>query len=247
MFYQDNHTRVLVRIQTDAETMEDAVDFIDEFVEDGRITPEQEDRIYQWATHWFNVLEAMRELNQPQQNLANMAPLQRLAHDNQNVHTAEVNAQTKRAIDILTSVPMPHLQSTLQEIKSKVNPNTYYDVTGWYAVQDNDRLYKRLLDGCVAYINASSHKTELWTRLCQEMDESVTKCWMGHITRLCNTFVGFDDRFAAPVPVGELLQQRMSAIAAKDIETEAKIDEAIAVLDELNVPDSERAAWLDAF
>ena len=59
--------------------------------------------------------------------------------------------------------------------------------------------------------------------------------------------VGFDVSFVSPVSVGEILQNKMAAIAALEIETEEKIKQASAVMEELHVPDVERTAWLEAF
>ncbi len=246
MFHQRHYMPLIARIMQ-SHTMDEASDLIEDAIAADEIGPREEHDAYRWAMHWFQELEEF----EPPAVLANMAPLQRLAHDNQNVHTAEINAQTKRGMDVLLNLDIPAHQSTLAEVKARAKDRTYYDAAGWYGVpmyvNEIEDLYKHLLDGCVAYINASSHKEELWSRLCQEMDESVGKCCMGHITRLCNTFVGFDDRFAPPLPVGELLQQKMAVIAAKDIETYLKVQEANAVFEELHVPEDQREAWLEAF
>jgi hypothetical protein len=47
--------------------------------------------------------------------------------------------------------------------------------------------------------------------------------------------------------VGELLQQRMSAIAALGLETADAVARAKKVLIELAVPQDQHSAWLDAF
>ena len=250
MLYEENYAAAVFAARA-LPTRQAVEQLIEAEVTAHRIGERQAFRFRAVLREWFPQAHAPPLRNQ----------LHQIANDRQNVHTTQVSAQTTRTMDMLLAIPVSSVPTTvfqvLEHYLSRISAQSqsalasYCDVVDWYerksCVETNDRLYKRLLDGCVAYINASPHKDELWVRLLQEIDESVGMCCMGHITRLCNTFVGFDERFAAPVPVGELLQQRMSAIAAKDIETDAKIVEATAVLNELNVPEDERAAWLDAF
>jgi hypothetical protein len=59
--------------------------------------------------------------------------------------------------------------------------------------------------------------------------------------------VGFDDAFKPPVSTGEMLQNKMAAIAAKEVDTEIKQSEARDVFAELGIPVAEQAAWLEAF
>jgi hypothetical protein len=59
--------------------------------------------------------------------------------------------------------------------------------------------------------------------------------------------VGFDDAFVPPIPVGEILQQKMAAISAMDIEYDKQIELAEEVLAELKIPREEHGNWLAAF
>jgi hypothetical protein len=59
--------------------------------------------------------------------------------------------------------------------------------------------------------------------------------------------VGFDEAFVPPVPVGEILQQKMAAISAMDIEYEKQIEMAEELLAELKIPHEEHKNWLAAF
>jgi hypothetical protein len=59
--------------------------------------------------------------------------------------------------------------------------------------------------------------------------------------------VGFDDAFVPPVPVGEILQQRMAAISEMEVPYEKQIELAESVLAELNIPAEEHKNWLAAF
>ena len=128
------------------------------------------------------------------------------------------------------------------------------DMWRWYTTRTcrttDDKLYKRALDGLYRTIRDTPQeemRRELYKRAWEECLESVGMCCDGHISRLCNVLVGFDDAFAPPVPFGELLQARMSSIAAMEIETDEKVRQATAFFNEFAVPEAERAAWLDAF
>jgi hypothetical protein len=58
--------------------------------------------------------------------------------------------------------------------------------------------------------------------------------------------VGFDMNVRADVPVGEILQQKIAAIAGMDLSIELKVGKAWVVLEELAVPMDQRIAWIDA-
>lgn len=108
-------------------------------------------------------------------------------------------------------------------------------------------MYKRMLDGLWARVKAHKERKELTKRLWEEAFESVDKCCQGHLSRLANVLVGFTEEVKAEVPVGEILQQKIAAIAAKDIGVEFKVCEAWTVFEELKVPMEERDAWIEAF
>ena len=186
--------------------------------------------------------------------------LQRLAEDRQNVHTAAVNRQTKEGEDRLLATPTDGRQvglrilrvfsaraGTLRDVMYVMN-----DVNDWYSRttirEPGDRLYGRLLEGLWALIDKQPHavRSELVTRLWQEMAESVGMCSEGHISRLINVMVGFDDNFNPPVSLGEVLQTKIAAIAAMDIPVTGKLSQARALMTELGLPASEQAPWLEA-
>ena len=182
--------------------------------------------------------------------------LQRLALDAQNVHTKEVTAQTSEAQEYLLKTEVPAGQETVAELETawadKVQrKKVMRDVKLWYGMQTcvkkDDWLYKRMLDGLWARIKVHKERAELTQRLWEEAFESVDKCCQGHLSRLANVLVGFTDEVKAEVPVGEILQQRIAAIAEKDIGVEFKVCEAWAVFEELKVPMEERDAWIEAF
>lgn len=179
--------------------------------------------------------------------------LQKFASDNQNVHRKVVADQTNDHTEKLLAVTVPGEQNTLAEVRTLFGKarKVMKDVEHWYSITlcrtEADCLYKRTLDGLWALIKASEHKEELCKRLKEEMTESVGMCCEGHLSRLCNVLAGFDEAFSTVVSKGEILQQKMSEIAALDVTERTKKMRARKVLRDLAIPASEHAAWLDAF
>jgi hypothetical protein len=191
--------------------------------------------------------------------------LQALAQDQQNVHTREVSHQTNESTRKLLEVTVPLQQKTEQTLMLSwyALPNApphhkilkvAIDMNKWFNTEtcreQGDKLYKHLLRGLVAYISQVRDvetKQELWKRAYQECDESVGMCCEGHITRLCNVLVGFDEAFQPPVPFSEILQNKMAAISLMDVSIDEKIQHATTFFNEYAVPMEQRQAWLDAF
>lgn len=219
---------------------------------DGRIT-----------NHWFilNVERVEEEIGwweqmhaPDQPGIVPVGELHKLTLDAQNVHTGVVAKHTNAAVDKLLVFPVPATQNTLTEVEKawatfpkKDKTKTLKDMRRWYdAVScraDDDWLYRRALNGLWARIKK---EPELVRRLWEEAGESVGMCCEGHLSRLSNVLVGFDESFAPVVPLGELLQQRMAAIAAEDIDTLVKVERAWFTMEELGVPMEERDAWIEA-
>jgi hypothetical protein len=110
-------------------------------------------------------------------------------------------------------------------------------------------LYRKMVRALVAYIVQVQNeevKTNLWRRMYEECRESLEMCIDGHISRLANVLVGFDENFKSPVPQGELIQNRISAIAAMNIQPEEKTRLAIEFFEEISLPADHRTAWLEA-
>lgn len=192
------------------------------------------------------------------------AGLGALARDSQNVHTRVVTDQTNTATEKLLSVIVPETQQTEKTMTLfwlgilGVSYTTYLrvsqDVNRWFTVKDcrttGDNLYRRLLRGLVCMLNSETddeRRSEMFRRLWEECQESMGMCCEGHISRLCNVLVGFDEAFRPPIPFGELLQSKMAAIAGLDVSEEEKRKQANAFFDEHGTPQEERVAWLDAF
>jgi len=124
------------------------------------------------------------------------------------------------------------------------------DIDHWYAQQNcrqhGDRLYGRVLEGVFHTIMRQPEpvQKELFNRLWEEAWESVGMCCEGHISRLVNVMVGFDDAFKPPVSLGEVLQNKMAAIAASGAAD--ALEQAKAFMTELGVSAAEQAPWLEA-
>ena len=190
--------------------------------------------------------------------------LARIAADRQNVHTAVVSRQTNENLDRILKVDTTSIGNRSVErigsiwlLRSFARMHDKFvvldDMHKWYVKTmcrtEGDRLYKRTLDGVFAMILAISDievKRELIKRLYEECLESVGLCCDGHISRLCNVFVGFDDQFKTEVSVNEQLQTKIGMIAVMDVPRETKITHATAVLDELQVAPADRVVWLEA-
>jgi hypothetical protein len=187
--------------------------------------------------------------------------LQRLAQDTQNVHTAAVAKQTSEGEAKLLAVKtdgkgvgLKVLRTfaarggTLHQVMTVMN-----DVDHWYRQVNcrsmGDRLYSRVLEGLWTLISEQSaeRQKELHQRLWEEMNESVGMCCDGHISRLVNVMVGFDDAFKAPISQGEILQAKMAEIAGMSVETDVKVAYARTFMTELGMPADEQVSWLEAF
>lgn len=193
--------------------------------------------------------------------------LANIAADRQNVHTRAVSEQTNKGLEKLLEEYEKYKQRPLRSpdwFASKWLPRSYgnwqkvstivNDMYRWYTLPtcrtQNDWLYKRALDGLYMMIRNGKDErlqSELYKRTFEECWESVGMCCDGHISRLCNVLVGFDEAFAPAIPFGEILQNKMAAIASQEIPTDEKIHQATTFFNEHAVPESERKAWLEAF
>jgi len=189
-----------------------------------------------------------------------------LAADTQNVHSAEFSKQMTEAIDMLCAVEVPNTQkATVHEMreswrglgKTELEISVVYrDVTTWWnkdtVYKIGDKLYRKCLRGlwCTIKTYTGETRVELEKRLwdeCRDACVPYSVCTQGHLARLSNVMVGFDEAFAQPVAVGEILQQKMAAIAGMDIESDKQIELAKALLAELKIPEEKHADWLAAF
>lgn len=188
--------------------------------------------------------------------------LARIALDTQNVHTTEVASQTQKMTELLLKEIIPADQNTLKILlvkftkyckikKIKTLLITMSDINDWYekvtCIKENDHLYKQLLDAAVAKIEASEHRITLYKRVYEESVESLGMCCQGHISRLLNVFVGFDDAFKSPITTREALQDEMATLSTMDMTPDEMITVAKVILSRLAIPTHEWSQWTDAF
>jgi len=190
--------------------------------------------------------------------------LQKLAGDGQNVHTRIVTKQTNTSMDIINSTTVPKGQRTTDEIITHWSNSlgldwqdintVYLDMLEWGAkttiYKPDDYYYRKTLRGLWALIKTYSGDEfkEILKRLFEECQESVGMCGQGHITRLCNVLVGFHSAFLTVQSSMEQFQTKIAALAADEsLSTQTKLKEATVLLDEYDIPDNQRQAWIDAF
>jgi hypothetical protein len=187
--------------------------------------------------------------------------LQAFTQDNQNVHTKVVSDTMNDGINILNAIPVPKNQKTLDEIMTAftnelgyTNVHAIYDdMKKWGKVSEiykkDDYLYRQSLRGLWAKINTYSGdiRKELLKRLYEECQESVDMCATGHISRLTNVLVGFDEAFKPVISMEEQFQNAMAKISLTDCFPEEKVAMAQKIMEEMNIPLESRQVWLDAF
>jgi hypothetical protein len=189
--------------------------------------------------------------------------LKKFVEDRQNVHTRIISNQTDKSMKIIDSTHVPSGQKTIGEIVmawmdsgivwAEIEP-VYKDMENWgkestiYSV--DDYLYRKTLRSLWALIKSykSDIYNELLKRLWEECKDSVEMCGQGHITRLANVMVGFHEGFLTPKSTKEEFQDTISNIAANEnISVKEKTEQAIILMNSINMPEEERTAWLEAF
>jgi hypothetical protein len=186
--------------------------------------------------------------------------LQRLARDRQNVHTAAVVQQTNAGEEKLLAVRTDGRPVGLRVLRCFAARGgslggvlrVANDVEHWYnhgtCRTPGDRLYARVLEGLWTLIEQqpAEVRAELKERLWEEASESVGMCTEGHLGRLVNVMVGFDDAFQPRKSVGESVQEKIAEISGMDIPTDEKVSLARKFLTELAISAEEQTPWLDA-
>ena len=256
-----NSLRILIEVAN--ATFEQADAHVQTWVIDGmipmRLVPEFHQQI-QRAIQMREWQQVHRPAFRPDQREA------QLAADSQNVHTREITQQMRDSINILLAVDVPKDQTgSIREMRvgwlekgySEYEIDVVYrDVVNWWnkdtIFSQDDKLYRRLLRGLWWTIKQykADLRAELEKRLWEELRDGAipySVCTQGHVARLSNVMIGFDDAFVPPVPVGEILQQKMAAIYAMDVSQGEQLTLAKSVLAELKVPADQHDNWLSAF
>jgi hypothetical protein len=188
--------------------------------------------------------------------------LGKIATDGQSIHTIAVTKTTNDGIFILEKQNIPQRQRTLYEIEQAWIPKfgiervevVMKDMKDWGSrkqVMDKTKnTYKSVLRGLWAKIKSfddAELKSELVKRLFEECSEAVGMCADGHVGRLVNVLVGFDEKFKNNISPKEYFQNNMALIAKSEVPLAFKIDQAKKLMDEAEIPQEEREAWLEAF
>jgi hypothetical protein len=180
-----------------------------------------------------------------------------VAKDRQSIHVREVEAITNTGITDLAKMSIPEGQKTLSEIEEAIAGKPFAekilaDMKDWgkrKAVMKSDaNVYRATLRGLWAKINTFDNETkkELIQRLYEEAYESLGMCADGHVGRLVNVLVGFDEAFKSQVSPMEYFQNNIAKIAENNAPLDFKIEHAKKLMDDINMPEEEREAWLSA-
>jgi hypothetical protein len=114
---------------------------------------------------------------------------------------------------------------------------------------EGDRLFRKCLRALWYSMKRFPDvvRRDLENTLFEECESGVAMCTQGHMARLSNVLVGYDDAYKPQVSTGEVLQQKMAAISQMDVHESEQRRMAGEVLRELNVPQEQHDAWLEAF
>ena len=186
--------------------------------------------------------------------------LERIANDNQNVHTTEMVKQTKEIVKKVLAISVPFeyqwnvywVSKTPGEIISnctlQINPARI--MMDKYTLPDDiyemgPGIYGRVLDGVWQYIKNSKDKKDLCKILAQELKENVGMCLQGNLSRLCNVLAGYIDGMSQE-SVAEILGREF-AIISQIADYDERFAKGNKILDENNVTDRMiREEWISA-
>lgn len=183
-----------------------------------------------------------------------------ISNSDQNVHDIFILKKTNNGIIFLENYEVPENQKSLVEI-GKIwiklfNKNDVIkvlnDMKEWIAMKNvmhkTKNIYKNVLRGLWAKINTYSGliHDELINRLWEECNDSVGLCADGHVSRLVNVLSGYDDNFTNVMSPMEYFQHNMSLISNSNAPMNFKKENAIKLMDEINMIQEDRNIWLNA-
>lgn len=187
--------------------------------------------------------------------------LRDIASSEQSVHTTVVLKATNDGIGILSDISVPDGQKTIAEIclawfklyTSKQIEKVMKDMKFWGSkptvMHKTKNVYKDVLRGLWAKIKTYKGELykELLKRLWEECWESIGLCADGHVGRLVNVLVGFDEEFKTDVSPMVYFQNNIALIADANTPLEFKVQQAKKLMDEIGMPEAQRGDWLSAF
>ena len=182
-----------------------------------------------------------------------------MAEHGQSVHMKEIENTTKTGITFLQEMNIPEGQKTLREIEEAFTAAVddkkavIADMTMWgtkkTAMDTKKNIYRPTLRGLWAKIKTYDNETkaELIKRLYEEASESLEMCADGHVARLVNVLIGFDDNFKLQISPMEYFQENIAKISENTTAPlDFKIEQAKRLMDDIRMPEDQRGAWLDA-
>lgn len=185
-----------------------------------------------------------------------------MAEHGQSVHMREIETTTKTGIAFLQEMNIPEGQKTLREIEKafrlsvddkKAVSKVITDMKAWgakkTAMDTKKNIYRPTLRGLWAKIKTYDNETkaELIKRLYEEASESLEMCADGHVARLVNVLIGFDDNFKLQISPMEYFQENIAKISENTTAPlDFKIEQAKRLMDDIRMPEDQREAWLDA-
>ena len=218
---------------------------------------------YEVRTKLYNLLDLWITEEFENKKVIKKDGLAGLAQDGQNVHTQAVVNQTNDGIMIIRNAVIPKGQNTLDEIINawittipesiELLSPVFDDMQKWgkcrSVIKKGDFEYRKALRGIWAKIKTyeGDIRLELTKRLWEECYESVGMCAQGHLSRLANVLVGFDETIKPPSSSKQYFQEQIANLSRKDLSTEEKIRLATELMDEVELPQDERSPWLEAF
>lgn len=173
-------------------------------------------------------------------------------HSTQTVHARSVNQSFLDGADVLLRTP-PVDESYAIGLLAPLWKISLWGVRGHIQqlCANRNRIahlqFKELFCAAMAVVREHPQRQLLLDRLREELGEGIGYCLQGNMARLVNAFSGIVDGVRVGVSAREQLQAAMAAIAAGGGATGEKAAKARATLRELEVPEAEWAAWLDAF
>jgi hypothetical protein len=202
---------------------------------------EREARLRAW-----DVLDQRRE-----RNLADFA------NDNQNIHTTEVVQKTKDLVSRILRIQVPpeYETETLKTpgeiiLECGLSRNSAWQMMAKYCkdeeIYEMPGIYPLVLNSVWQYIKASDDKEELKKILKSEMEDNIGMCAQGNLSRLCNILSGYLDGLNPVIKsLNEILGDKFAALMLVENHYERRVA-GIEILREHNVPEENRAQWLEA-
>jgi hypothetical protein len=196
--------------------------------------------------------------NNVNNNLRNDNELQRMAQDNQNVHTTIVVNQTKELVERLLKIPVPEEYRWNMNICSKtpgdiinhckLTPKATWQMSSKYCQNEEiyglgSGIYGKVLDAVWQYTLNSPNKNDICVALKQEMEDNIGMCAQGNLSRLCNILAGhMEGIIAQESPVSIIGRKLPKLMEIEDIDE--RIKQAYSPLIESGMPEADWDTWL---